>query len=171
VVAVLRERRIPFAVVGAAAMAVHGVARSTFDLDLLAPDPRTLARPTWAALQRPGVTIDIRVGDADDPLAGVVRLAERDIAMVDVIVSRGAWQTAIVDRARPHTLEDIVVPVVTAADLIALKLYAGGSQDAWDIEQLLQAGNRAALAAAVEALLPSLPEEAHRLWARVGGAR
>ena len=117
------------------------------------------------------MTIEIRVGDADDPLAGVVRLTEADVTVVDLIVGRGAWQAAIVDRALPHTLEGIVVPVATAADLIALKLYAGGPQDAWDVEQLLPAGNRAALGAAVEALLPSLPEEAHRLWARVGGAR
>jgi hypothetical protein len=171
VVAVLRERRIPFAVVGAAAMAVHGVARSTFDLDLLTPDPQPLTRPMWASLERRSVTIEIRVGDADDPLAGVVRLTGADVTVVDLIVGRGAWQAAIVDRALPHTLEGIVVPVATAADLIALKLYAGGPQDAWDVEQLLQAGNRAALAAAVETLLPSLPEEAHRLWARVGGAR
>jgi hypothetical protein len=170
-VAVLRDRGIPFAVVGAAAMAVYGVARSTFDLDLLTADPKSLARPTWASLQHPGATIDIRVGDADDPLVGVVRVAEAEVAVVDVIVGRGAWQAAVVDRARPHTLEGIVVPVATAADLIALKLYAGGSQDAWDIEQLLESGNRAALATEVEALLPSLPADARRLWARVGRPR
>jgi hypothetical protein len=40
------------------------------------------------------------------------------------------------------------VPVATAGDLIALKLYAGGPQDAWDVEHLLQTGDRAALGAA-----------------------
>jgi hypothetical protein len=52
-----------------------------------------------------------------------------------------------------------------------LKLYAGGSRDAWDIEQLLEAGDRAALSAEVEAMLPVSPEDARRLWARVGGPR
>jgi hypothetical protein len=61
--------------------------------------------------------------------------------------------------------------VATASDLIALKLYAGGPQDAWDIEQLLQAGHRSRLVAAVETLLPSLPEDARRLWARIVGPR
>ena len=152
-------------------MAVHGVTRSTLDLDLLTPDSRPLARATWTSLEQDGATVDIRIGDADDPLAGVVRFTADDGAVVDLIVGRGPWQTAIVDRARPHTIDGVVVPVVTAADLIALKLYAGGSQDAWDIDQLLLAGDRARLVASVGALLPSLPEDACRLWSRIVGPR
>ena len=34
------------------------------------------------------------------------------------------------------------LPIVTPADLILLKLYAGGSQDHWDIEQLLARDDR-----------------------------
>jgi hypothetical protein len=170
-VAVLRDQGIPFAVVGAAAMAVHGVARSTFDLDLLTSDPRPLGRPTWAALERQGVKVDIRVGDLDDPLTGVATFTTAGTTVVDLIIGRGAWQAAIVDRARPHSVEGVVVPVATAGDLIALKLYAGGPQDAWDVEHLLQTGDRAALGAAVEALLPSLPQDARSLWARIGRPR
>ena len=51
-------------------MAVHGVARSTLDLDVLTPDPRPLDPLAWASLQREGVMIDIRGAGADDPLAG-----------------------------------------------------------------------------------------------------
>ena len=42
VVAALVERRIPYALVGAAALAVRGVSRSTFDRDLLVMDPIVL---------------------------------------------------------------------------------------------------------------------------------
>lgn len=45
------------------------------------------------------------------------------------------------------------------ADLILLKLYAGGSQDAWDIEQLLTGPERAAVTAEIEATLGALPAE------------
>jgi hypothetical protein len=166
-VAVLRDRGIPFAVVGAAAMAVHGVARSTLDLDLLTPDSRSLARTTWASLEGGEATVDIRIGGVDDPLIGVVRFTAADTTIVDLIVGRGPWQADVVARARQYTLDGVVVPVATASDLIALKLYAGGPQDAWDIEQLLQAGHRVRLVAAVETLLPSLPEDARRLWARI----
>ena len=60
---------------------------------------------------------------------------------------------------------------MTAANLILLKLYAGGPQDAWDIEQLLASGDRDGLVVAVSAALPALPEEARRQWARIVGAR
>jgi predicted nucleotidyltransferase len=171
VVAVLREREIPFAVIGAAAMAVHGIARATRDLDLLTRDARSLVRATWAALEQQRITVDIRIGDADDPLAGVVRFAEAGVAVVDVVVGRAGWQAAIVDRAVSRTIEGVNVPVALAADLIALKLYAGSTQDLWDVQQLLDVGDRVTLVAQVEPMLASLPEDARRLWARVAGPR
>jgi hypothetical protein len=70
-----------------------------------------------------------------------------------------------------RTIEGVAVPVVTATDLILLKLYAGGPQDAWDIEQLLSSGDRSMLVAAVEAALPILPEDSRRVWARIVGPR
>jgi predicted nucleotidyltransferase len=170
-VAVLREREIPFAVIGAAAMAVHGVARATRDLDLLTRDARSLLPATWTALERQRITVDIRVGDADDPLAGVIRFVEGGVAVVDVVVGRAGWQAAVVERAVSRVIEGVNVPVAGAADLITLKLYAGSPQDLWDIQQLLDVGDRAALVAQVEPMLTSLPEDARRLWARVTSAR
>jgi hypothetical protein len=37
-------------VVGAAAMAVHGISRAPRDIDLLALDPACLSAATWASL-------------------------------------------------------------------------------------------------------------------------
>ncbi len=74
-------------------------------------------------------------------------------------------------RASPSEIEGISVPVATAADVVLLKLYAGGPQDAWDVEQLLGGSDRAALVADVDAALPALPEESRRLWARIVGPR
>jgi hypothetical protein len=62
------------------------------------------------------------------------------------------------------------LPVISPADLILLKLYAGGSQDGWDIEQLLAGDSRLALVEEVEARLDRLPAECRRLWARIVGA-
>lgn len=68
-------------------------------------------------------------------------------------------------------IEGVDVPVAAPADLILLKLYAGGPQDAWDIEQLLGGPDRAQLVAEVEAALRPLPAECHQLWERVRGPR
>ena len=164
VVEILRRHDIPFALIGASALAAHGVSRSTLDIDLLTTDPRALGDSLWRDLSG----VDIRRGDADDPLAGVVRIPA-PAGFVDVVVGRSAWQTEIVERARPTSFEDVHIPVVDASGLILLKLFAGGPQDAWDIEQLFAAGDREALRREVETRLDLLPRTARSLWTRVSG--
>jgi hypothetical protein len=57
--------------------------------------------------------------------------------------------------------------VVRAADLVLLKLYAGGLQDAWDVQQLLARPFRAELIREVESRLSDLPARCHDLWKKV----
>jgi hypothetical protein len=51
------------------------------------------------------------------------------------------------------------------ADVVLLKLYAGGPQDAWDIDQLLDVDP--SLVAGVEARLAPLPADCAELWDRI----
>jgi hypothetical protein len=171
VTGILKARSIPFALIGAAAMAVHGVSRSTRDLDLFTLAVECLEPSTWAPLAASGIETRLRQGDADDPLAGVARFTAAGHDPVDLIVGKSRWQAGILDRSREAAVEGTRVPVAGAADLIALKLYAGGPQDAWDIEQLLGTPDGAALAAAVGRLLPDLPDETRAFWARIRGGR
>ena len=161
VVAHLVGRQIAHALIGATALAVHGVSRSTLDQDLLVIDRGVLHPDFWLALGT-DVAVDARTGDTTDPLAGVVRLRlapERD---VDVVVGRHEWQRDIL--ARAITVGDRHLRVVRAADLVLLKLYAGGSQDRWDIEQLLALDPAAGLVADVDAHVAALPPDSRELW-------
>lgn len=167
VAGLLRERTTPFALIGAAAMAVHGVSRATQDLDVLVLDRRCLDPSYWQPLDASGIRADVRRGDAEDPLAGVARLRASDGATLDVVVGKSGWQEGVLARTREATVEDTTVPVAGPADLILLKLYAGGRQDAWDIEQLLADAERAVIVTVVECELGALPEESRRLWARI----
>lgn len=82
---------VRYALVGAGALAAHGISRSTFDLDLFTTDAVALDPTTWARLAADSrVRVDVRLGDADDPLAGVVRLATAGERDVDVVVGRWA---------------------------------------------------------------------------------
>lgn len=162
----LADHRIRYALIGASAMAIHGVSRSTVDIDLLVTDTRVLSPDLWAPLPS-GVGVDIRPGDADDPLAGVVRLRAEDERDVDLIVARGRWEAGVVARATPTPYAGVSVPAVQVADLILLKLYAGGSQDRWDVEQLLARPDRDEIVQQVDARLPDLPAEARSLWDRL----
>lgn len=163
----LRDRGVPFAVIGAAAMAVHGVSRSTRDLDLLARAPQCLEPATWEPLRRAGVEVRVQRGEADDPLAGVVRLALPGEYPVDLVVGKSRWQDAVLAGAREADLEGARVPVAARSGLILLKLYAGGPQDAWDIAELLAGPDRAALIAEVEPGLDALPTRCRALWGRI----
>lgn len=166
----LRGRRTPFAVVGAVAMAVHGVSRATRDLDLLAVERACLTPSYWEPLVVAGVAVTIHPGDDDDPLAGVVRLQAGSEPPVDVLVGKSPWQLGILARASDTDLGGVAAPVARRADLILLKLYAGGPQDAWDIEQLLSVVECSAVVAEVEQHLPELPADCQRLWTRIRGA-
>ena len=152
------------ALIGAAALAIHGVSRATQDQDLLVTDGRALDPAVWASL--PDVTADIRRGDADDPLAGVVRLTAAGERDVDVVVARGEWPVRILDDASVADLPEGPVPVVSAAGLVVLKLHAGGPQDFWDIEQL-RAVLGSSLDAEVMRALDGLPAALRAAWDRI----
>ena len=163
----LRARETPFALIGAAALAVYGVSRSTRDLDLLVVSRECLSPGYWDSLRAAGIDVNIQVGDAEDPLAGVVRLMAADQPPIDLVVGKPAWQAAILSRAIEAEIEGISVPVADRADLILLKLYAGGPQDAWDVQQLLALEARATTIDEVERRLQNLPEDCRTLWRRV----
>lgn len=159
----LEAAGIRHALIGALALSAYGVNRATVDLDLFAADASCLKPELWAPLRGRGISVEIRIGDWTDPLAGVVRLQAPGENPLDVVVGKFAWQTKLLERAEPigGTL------VVRAADLVLLKLYAGGFQDAWDVQQLLARPFRDDLIREVESLLPELPARCRDLWKKI----
>lgn len=86
VAAILDEAGARYAVVGAAALAARGVARSTRDVDLLALADTCLDAARWAPLAEAGIDVTIARGDAEDPLSGVVRSPPR-------VSARSIWSS------------------------------------------------------------------------------
>jgi hypothetical protein len=157
----LDETGIPHAVIGAAALAAAGVARSTFDVDLLVLDGTVLDDAVWASLREHGASVEIRRGDDDDPLKGVVRIELPPERPVDVIVGRPQWQARVLERA---VRRETGPAVATPRDVILLKLHAGGSQDLWDVRELLRGTSARTLIAEVEADLVTLPQSMRDRW-------
>jgi hypothetical protein len=168
VVVCLDRTGSPHAMIGATAMAALGASRSTQDLDILTTD-RTILRSTyWRCLEESDTEINIRTGDIDDPLVGVVRLTRSGDRPIDVIVGEGSWQERILGDASRRRVADVEVPVVDAIGLVLLKLYAGGPQDRWDIEHLLGiATDREKLQADIAMRAAELPPRCGRLWSRI----
>ena len=69
VAARLDAEGVGFALIGALAMAVLGVSRSTADIDFLSVEEGLLKRELWTDFEERGATLRLLKGDFDDPLA------------------------------------------------------------------------------------------------------
>ncbi len=76
------------------------------------------------------------------------------------------WQSDILGRALLLSSSGAGEPVASAADLVLLKLYAGGTQDCWDVEQMLAIAGPG-VAQDVAAEIQRLPKAAQLLWERL----
>lgn len=163
---ILDRLGVQYAVIGAMAMAARGFPRFTLDFDFLTTNKAVLEPQVWEELVREGIPVEIRQGDFDDPLAGVVRIGNP--AEVDVVVGKWKWEQRVVESAEPLRFAGIELPVAQASDLILMKLNAGGYKSRLDILGLLEIGPRDQLIAEVESKLGDFPstaeKEARALW-------
>lgn len=132
----LSDASIEHALIGGLALAAHGAARATADLDLLAEAERAddvdrIAREHgYACLHRS---------------LHVANYASSDAARgrVDFLFARQAYGRAMLARAAPHTILGHAIHVVDASDLIGLKVQASSNDpyrrhlDLADIARLL----------------------------------
>jgi len=144
VAAAARSLGFETALIGAAALAVHGYTRGTEDIDLAcAVNPEGLGRLERMLIDA-GLQTRLNYPDDDDPLSGMLTVwATEDadgvpVGTVDLVNFPQSSHTpacAAIERAEP--LPGSALRCVGIADLIALKLYAGGLVDHADIVQLL----------------------------------
>ncbi|HKP64760.1 MAG TPA: hypothetical protein VJV78_48820 [Polyangiales bacterium] len=125
--------------------------------------PSALDDSLWRALATDAVEVDVRHGDDDDPLLGVVRCTQGE-QTIDLVVGRSAWQREVIARATPTRVFSLDLPIVRLEDLIISKLYAGGIQDRWDIQQLLTSASAPVAITDINARVTSLPERCQELW-------
>lgn len=97
-----------------------------------------------------------------------MRFRRENESQADVIVGRHRWQQEILSRVVP--VGDRPLYVVRPDDLILLKLYAGGSQDRWDIEQLLALDSSGTIRSIVDDGAVALPARSRELWSTLRSA-
>src|SRR5258708_7438620 len=124
VAATLRAHGTPFALIGAGAMAVHGVSRSTRGLDVLVTDLACLVSAYWDRAKLDDVDITLHRGDADDPLAGAVRLRPREGGgPLGVVIGRGGRMSGAVERGAESEGDGMHVPGARRGEPIFLQRY------------------------------------------------
>lgn len=140
IVSLLVENGVPAVVIGAVAMAAHRYVRHTEDIDLGVDADVPKMRALAAVLREAGFTVEFHEPDGDDPLGGVIDISGT-FGLVQVVSFAGRFPAVIRDalagddvRIRPGS-ELRLVPL---PQLVALKLYAGGSGSRSDIIELLR---------------------------------
>lgn len=140
VASLLVENGVPAVVIGAVALAAHRYVRHTEDIDLGVDADLPKMRALAAVLRSEGFVVDLHEPDGDDPLGGVIDVSGA-FGLVQVVSFGDRFPAVIRDalaaddvRIRPGS-ELRLVPI---AQLVALKLYAGGSGSKSDIIELLR---------------------------------
>ncbi len=164
---ILESIAAPYALIGGRAVGLRGHPRMTLDYDFLTTDPRVLEIEIWGTLAGSGAIVESRKGDADDPLAGVVRITFAGGVEADVFLAKWKWQKGVIDRAEPLDVGGVTVPVPRTSDLILLKLAAGGYVDLQDVHVLLHIGHREQLVREVEKTVGDLSPDAREAWQRI----
>jgi hypothetical protein len=122
-----------FLVIGAFAMAAHGMLRTTGDLDLWVRPNAENAERVWAALARYGAPIGkLKKEDLSRPgLAFQIGVAPRRIDIltdIDGVGFEEAWQNRIY-----RNIDDIRAPVISRDHLLANKKATGRPKDQGDV--------------------------------------
>jgi hypothetical protein len=134
----LVEEGASFLIVGAHALAVHGVVRTTGDLDIwVRPDSENAVR-VWRALVRfgaPAESMGLGVGDLAVPgTVYQIGVPPRRIDILTEVSGIGfdeAWQSRVTESS-----EGLSVPFLGRAALIQNKRASGRLKDLADIEAL-----------------------------------
>ena len=136
--AALLETGTRFLVVGAHAMAVHGVPRATGDLDVWLAREADNADRAWAALLRFGAPVEalgLSRADLSRPDQVVqIGLPPRRIDLLTSI-SGVSFEEAWPGRAT-HQVEGLAIPFLGRASLVQNKRAAGRAKDLADLESL-----------------------------------
>lgn len=143
--AILTECNIRCMVIGAAALAVHGYARQSVDLDLaIHTNPFEGLRLACQKLSQAGYAAELVTPDGEDPLGGVINVTGADFDPVQIINFNNPLNPHAVHKLVGEILAEVKagsagLAVIPLEALIVLKLYAGDLQSRTDVIQVLRA--------------------------------
>lgn len=133
-----RKNRIPYALIGAWALAVWGRVRATQDVDFLVLVDEVNLERLGNRMVNVGMEIDQIWLDSNPMLHGsVLRLQAEDVA-VDLLRSRDAHDRQALRRRRKKLLEGRYYWFVSPEDLILQKLKAGRLHDFDDVMTVVE---------------------------------
>lgn len=140
--AALQDADVRFLVVGAHALAAHGVPRATGDLDIWVQADAANAERVWRALATFGAPVEeLGVAVEDFAIAGNIVQLGQPPRRIDVLTSiDGVDFAAAWDRRVVTAIGGCAAPVLAYDDLLRNKRATGRPKDVQDVAMLEQAG-------------------------------
>ena len=132
----LSETGAEFLLVGAYALAAHGIPRATGDMDLWVRPTSANAAKVWQALERFGAPLS-RLRPEDLEIEGMILQIGVAPCRIDIVtrVSGLAFQEAW-DHRESRQIVGIPVPLISEEDLLRNKIAAGRPKDIGDVAML-----------------------------------
>jgi len=136
----LRALGVRWFLFGAQAAILHGSARLSADVDVTVELGTRSSRELVAALLRSG--FELRVADVGGFVEAtrVIPLLHAASRMpLDIVLAGPGLEDQFFARATERRVGDVVVPVVSAEDLVAMKILAGRPRDMEDVASIVRA--------------------------------
>jgi hypothetical protein len=125
-------------VFGAQAVLVHGRPRLTADVDAAVDAAGAEPAAVAGAVAAHGFALRFPLSDEHLRDARLLPLLHAPTEMpLDLVLTSGELDRAFVDRARPRDVGGTLVPVISAEDLVAMKVLAGRRKDLEDVRGVL----------------------------------
>src|ERR1700739_5096211 len=125
VVDVLAARSIDYAVIGALAASLHGAGRASLYADRVVSASVMEGTRIDEALKRAGLTTELRRGDLEDAIPGLVRVSDSFGSQVDVLLGIRGLDPKAFSRTVEVPLEGTRLRFVGREDFIAMRGAAG----------------------------------------------
>ena len=136
----LRALGLRWFLFGAQAAIVHGAERLTNDVDVTVDAGDLSSKALVAALE--GAGFHLRVRNLNDFVrrTRVIPLRHRGSGIdLDLVLAGPGPEQLFLERARRKRIEGVSVPVVSADDLVVMKILAGRPKDLADVVEVLAA--------------------------------
>jgi hypothetical protein len=135
----LKHANIPFAVIGATALAVRGLPRMTRDLDVVVLFED--AHAALAALQAAGFRSLTPIDRTRDPEAMYVFEAPGTGIDVDLLVAAGEPESTVIAEAAEAPVFGTKAPVASVEHLLLMYLYSNEPRHLGDFARIVTSGN------------------------------
>ena len=138
----LDQLKIPYAVIGAFAASFHGFVRASLDADAVisVEGHEKKLDELAASLKKDGFKIELRRGDAQDPIRSVVHIEDKFQNRVDLLTGIRGMNEDVFDRAVTASFVGAPIKIIGVEDFIAMKVFAGSPGDIQDVVGVLKAG-------------------------------